>query len=69
MHNLFGFDMFFYTKDYSATAWGTKDLNFGGTNSMHINYENIAGEITFIDTLKYYKKRLGELATTLSSTF
>ena len=52
MHNLFGFDMFFYTKDYSATAWGTKDLNFGGTNSMHINYENIAGEITFIDTLR-----------------
>ena len=61
--------MFFYTKDSSATAWGTKDLNFGGTNSMHINYENIAGEITFIHTLKYYKKRLGELATTLSSTF
>ena len=54
MHNLFGFDMFFFTKDYSATAWGTKDLNFGG-------------EIKFIDTLKYYQKGLGELATTLST--
>ena len=32
----------------------------------HINYENIAGEIKFFDTLKYYQKSLGELAATLS---
>ena len=63
-HNLFGFDMFFFIKGYCA--WGTKDLNFSGTNLTHINYGKIAGEIKFIDTLKYYKKSLGELATTLS---
>ena len=49
-----------------AAAWGTKDLNFGGTNLTHINYGNILGEIKFIDTIKYYKKILAELASTLS---
>ena len=64
--NLFGFEMFFFIKSYRATAWGTKDLNFGGTNLTHLNYGNIAGEIKFIDTLKYYQKSLGQLAATLS---
>ena len=64
--NLFGFDMFFFTKGYCATAWDTKHLNFGGTNLTHINYGNIGGEIKFIDTRKYYQKSLGELTATLS---
>ena len=59
--NLFGFEMFFFIKSYRATAWGTKDLNFGGTNLTHLNYGNIAGEIKFIDTLKYYQKSLGKM--------
>ena len=65
-HNLFGFDMFFFIKGYCATTLGTKGLNVGGTNLTHINYGNIAGEIKFIDTLKYYHKSLKELAATLS---
>ena len=65
-HNLFGFDMLFFIKGYHSTAWGTKDLNFGGSNLTHINFGNIAGEIKFIDTLKYYQKFFGELAATLS---
>ena len=64
--NLFGFEMVFFIKSYRATAWGTEDLNFGGTNLTHLNYGNIAGEIKFIDTLKYYQKSLGQLAATLS---
>ena len=65
-HNLFGFDMFFFIKGYRATAWGTKELNFGRTNLTHINYENTAGEIKFIDTINCYQKNLAELASTLS---
>ena len=65
-HNLFGFDMLFFIKGYHSTAWDTKDINFGGSNLTHINFGNIAGEIKFIDTLKYYQKILGELAATLS---
>ena len=30
-----------------------------------INFSNIIGEIKFIDSLKYYQKSLGELASTL----
>ena len=57
-HNLFGFDMFFFIKGYLATAWGTKDLNIGGTNVTHINYGNMGGEIKFVVTIKYYQKSL-----------
>ena len=63
-HNLFGFDMFYFIKDYRVSAWGLKDLNFGGNNLTNINFGNIGNEIKFIDTLKYYKKSLGELAST-----
>ena len=65
-HNLFGFDMFFLIKGYRTTAWGTKDLNIGGTNLTHINYGNIGGEVKFIDRIKYYQKCLAELASTLT---
>ena len=65
-HNLFGFDMFFLIKGYHATAWGTKDLNIGGTNLTHINYGNKGGEVKFIDTIKHYQKSLTGLAITLT---
>ena len=64
--NLFGFDMFCFIKGYRASAWGSKDLNFGGNNSTNINSGNIGNEIKFVDTLKYYQKSLGELASTLT---
>ena len=56
VHNLFGFDMSFFIKGYCATAWGTKYLNFDGTNLTHISYVNIAGEIKFIAHLNIIKK-------------
>ena len=65
VHNLVGFDIFFFITGYRATAWSTKDLNVGGTSLTHIDYGNIAGEIKFIDALKYYQKGLGELAAML----
>ena len=65
-HNLFGSDTFFLKKGYCARAWGTKDLNIGGTNLTHINYRYIGGEVKFIDPLKYYQKSLAELASTLT---
>lgn len=64
-HNLFGFDMFFFIKGYKATAWGTKDLNIGGTKLTHINYGNIGVEVKFTDTIKYYQMSLAELASNL----
>ena len=58
--------MVFLIKGYRATAWGTKDLNIGGTNLTHINYRNIGEENKFINTIKYYRKSLAELASTLT---
>ena len=58
--------MFFFIKGYHASAQGTKDLNFVGTNLTYINYGNIAEETKLIDTLKYYQNILSELAATLS---
>ena len=65
-HNLFGFDMFYFIKGYRASAWGSKDLNFGRNNFTNKNFANIGGEVKFIDTLKYCQKSLGELASTLT---
>ena len=58
--------MLFFIEGYRATAWGTKDLNFGGEILTRINYGNIARETKSIDILKYYQRSLGELAATLS---
>ena len=58
--------MFYFIKGYRASAWGSKDLNFGRNNFTNKNFANIGGEVKFIDTLKYCQKSLGELASTLT---
>ena len=65
VHNLYGFDLYYFIKGYIASAWCSNELNIGGTNLTQINFSNITGEIKFIDSLKYYQKSLGELASTL----
>ena len=62
-HYLFGFDLYYIIKGYIASAWYSKKLNIGGTSLTQINFSNITGEIKFIDSLKYYQKSLGELAS------
>ena len=57
--------MFFFIKDFQATAWNTKNINLGGTSLTHINFANIGGEIKLLDTLKYYQKSLAQLTSTL----
>ena len=54
-------------KSYFVTAWCSKALNIGGTNLTEANYGNISGEIRLIDSLKFYKRSLGELSSTLTS--
>ena len=65
-HNLFGFDLHYFIKGYVASSWCSKELKIGRSNLTHIYFSNIAGEIKFINTLKYYQKSLAELASTLS---
>ena len=65
-HNSFGFDLHYFIKGFIASAWCSKELKIVGNNLTHINFSKIAGEIKFIDSLKYYQKNLAELARTLS---
>ena len=55
-HNLFGFDLYYFIKGYIASAWCSKELKIGENNLTQINFFNIAGEIKFTDSLKYYQK-------------
>ena len=55
-HNLFDFDLYYFIKGYIVSAWCSKSLNIAGNNLKHINFSNIAGEIKFIDVLKFTKK-------------
>ena len=66
-HNFFGFDLFYYLKDYIALAWCSKAVNIGGTNLTHANFGNITGKILLIDSLNFYQKSLGELSSSLTS--
>ena len=34
-HNLFGFDLCYFIKDYIASAWCSKELKVGGNNLTH----------------------------------
>ena len=63
---MFGFDLYYFIKGYITSAWCFNELNIGGTNLTQINFSNFTNETKFIDSLKYYQKRLAELASTLS---
>ena len=65
-HNLFGFDLYYIIKGYVASTWCSKEIKSGSSNLTCINFSSITGEVKFIDTLKYYQKSLGELASALS---
>ena len=57
-----------FFKGFQATAWATKDINLCGNNLTHINFATTSGgEIKCIDAIKYYRKSLTQLASTLSN--
>ena len=62
----FGFDLFYFLKTYTASAWCSKELNIGGTNLTHTNFGNINNKIKLIDSLKFHRRSLGELSSTLT---
>ena len=65
VHNLFGFDFWFFMKGFSTTSWFSKELSAGGTHLTHLNFANPRGEIKFIDSLKYYQRSLAELTSSM----
>ena len=66
-HNFFGFNLFHFLKTYVAAAWCTKKVNIGGNHLTRANYGNINNEIKLIDSLKFYKKSLSQLSSTMTN--
>ena len=66
-HNFFGFDFFFFLKGIRPGSWRTKNISIGGTNLVNINFANIANQVKFIDTLKYYQQSSSVLVATMKN--
>ena len=47
-------------------AWGIRDISISGKKFTNINFSNIGNQVTFIDTIKYFKQRLVLLANTMT---
>ena len=41
VHNLFGFDFWFFMKGFSTTSWCSAQLTAGGTNLTNLNFANL----------------------------
>ena len=59
----FKFDMFFLLKGVKIPVWNTRDINIGGNGLTAINFAKFGTQVKFIDTIKYYLKSLGKLAS------
>ena len=64
--NLFRFYFFFLLKGLRAGVWRTRDLNIGGKNPTDISFANIANQILFLDTMKYFQQSLRALVKSLT---
>ena len=58
----FFLEYFFVVKGISLCVWWTKELKIGGSNVTNVQYANIASQVKFIDTIKYYQQPLSSLA-------
>lgn len=65
-HNLFRYNFFFILKGLRAGVWRTRNIKIGGKNPTDINFANIANQIQFLDTIKYFQQSLGVLAESLT---
>ena len=50
------------------SVWKTKDLNMGGKGIRNLSYANIADQVKFIDTIKFYHEPLYDLAASMEPT-
>ena len=54
-------------KGLRLCVWRTKNLNIGGRGINNLNYANIADQIKFIDTIKFYQEPLSRLAQNIET--
>ena len=58
---------FFFLKGIRPGSWRTKNIAIGGTSLVNINFVNIANQVKFIDTLKYYQQSSSVLVATMKN--
>ena len=56
----------FFLKGIRLGFWRTANISIGGTILVKINFANIANQVKFIVTLKYYQQSLSVLVTTMT---
>ena len=56
------FFIFFVMKGLRFCVWKTNNLRIGGKEINNISYVNIADQIKFIDTIKFYQEPLSKIA-------
>ena len=54
--------IFFLLKGLRMRIWMSKILNMGGKGIKNLNYANIADQMKFINTMKFYQETLSSLA-------
>ena len=54
-------------KGLRLCVWRTKNLRIGGKGINNLNYANIADQIKFIDTIKFYQEPLSKIAKNMEA--
>ena len=65
-YNLFGFDFFFFLKDLCPGSWTPTNITSSGIQLLNKNFTNIANQVKFVDTKRYYQQSLAVLASTMT---
>ena len=58
---------FSFLKGLHLGSRRTRNITIRGTNLLDINFANIANQVKFIDTIKYYQQSLAVLAGTMTN--
>ena len=66
VHNLLGFDFFFFVEGGRLCVWRTKNFSIRGNNLTNVNCVNIANQVKFMDYIKYYQQSLLDLFPTMT---
>ena len=62
VHDLFGFNLFFFVKGVRLCVWRTEKFLIWGNNIKNVNFANTDDQVNFIDKMMFYQQSLAGLA-------
>ena len=60
------FDFYYMLRGYRVSSW-SDDIKIGGSNFFNANFLNIGQQIKIIDTTKYFRTSIAQIASTVTS--